>query len=383
MRPRITMHAMPSLPTHPSLVMELRSIRRPGLPKLRHCEREALRQTAVAAGLCAGQEDELEGIERLLAAAVRRLTGGGPLRDDPGCDPLARAAAHTFGLFTERRGVPAADRRKAAAAVYGVGTERFRRSHEQEIFAELATACLAVAREAAGPGAAAVPVPAGAAAPPLPDPPPGPPVPSHVANRISIRTCPIELVRDADILVSSENVYLEMSKTFRPTVSAAPRRAPAVRNAAGEIADDVLPRGLRAWLRGHGRTGLPVRPGTVVATSPGALGAHGVRRIHHAAVSTPVGDGDRYHVAPAVLAEAVQASFALGRAERAELSLPLSTLCFPLLGAGRGGLPVETAARWLLWALRRELRADTSWSVIVVTDRPHLTEAVKAANSHP
>ncbi|NEC71485.1 Appr-1-p processing protein, partial [Streptomyces rochei] len=159
---------MPSLPTHPSLVMELRSIRRPGLPKLRHCEREALRQTAVAAGLCAGQEDELEGIERLLAAAVRRLTGGGPLRDDPGCDPLARAAAHTFGLFTERRGVPAADRRKAAAAVYGVGTERFRRSHEQEIFAELATACLAVAREAAGPGAAAVPVPAGAAAPPLP-----------------------------------------------------------------------------------------------------------------------------------------------------------------------------------------------------------------------
>ncbi len=143
-------------------------------------------------------------------------------------------------------------------------------------------------------------------------------------------------MRDADILVSSENVYLEMSKTFRPTVSAALRRAAAVRNAAGEIVDDVLPRELRTWLRGHGRTGLPVRPGTVVATSPGALGAHGVRRIHHAAVSTPVGDGDRYHVAPAVLAEAVQASFALGRAERAELSLPLSTLCFPCWAPAAG-----------------------------------------------
>ncbi|MFB8357897.1 Appr-1-p processing protein, partial [Streptomyces rochei] len=187
----------------------------------------------------------------------------------------------------------------------------------------------------------------------------------------------------AHIGLSSSNYSLYLP-TPPPPPAAPPRRGPAaVRNAAGEIVDDVLPRELRTWLRGHGRTGLPVRPGTVVATSPGALGAHGVRRIHHAAVSTPVGDGDRYHVAPAVLAEAVQASFALGRAERAELSLPLSTLCFPLLGAGRGGLPVETAARWLLWALRRELRADTSWSVIVVTDRPHLTEAVKAANSHP
>ncbi|MCW5254306.1 MULTISPECIES: macro domain-containing protein [unclassified Streptomyces] len=380
---------MRSLPPHTELVEELRGLRRPGLPRLRHCTRDALRRTAEAAGLCAGEDDELEGVERLLAAAARRLAGGGPLRDERDGDPLARAAAHTFGLFTDRRGVPAADRRKAAAAVYGVSTERFRRSHESEIFAELASAALAVAREAADPDGTGEPAPDGRRPPvtdsgaPPPDPPSGPPVPPHVAARISVRTCPIELVRDADILVSPENVYLEMSKIFRPTVSAALRRSAAVRNAAGEIVDDVLPRELRTWLRAHGRPGLPVRPGTVVPTSPGALGAHGVRRIHHAAVSTPVGDGDRYHVAPAVLAEAVQASFALARSERAALSLPMTTLCFPLLGAGRGGLPVVTAARWLLWAVRRELREDTTWSVIIVTTRPQHTDAVRAANSHP
>ncbi|MFH9733964.1 macro domain-containing protein [Streptomyces sp. NPDC017260] len=407
---------MRSLPPHHCLVEELRALRRPGLPRLRHCAREALRDTALAAGLCGGEDDELEGVERLLAAAVRRLTGGGPLHDGPGCDPLARAAAHTFGLFADRRGVPAADRRKAAAAVYGVSTERFRRSYELEVFAELATAALALAREAtARPGpngrsgadgggpddggpdgrnalngggrngmaddAAARTAPASAASLLFADPPPAAPVPAHVAARIDIRVCPIELVRDADILVSSENVYLEMSKIFRPTVSGALRRAAATRNTAGEIVDDVLPRELGTWLRSHGRAGLPVRPGTVVATSPGTLAAHGVRRIHHAAVSTPVEDGDRYHVAPAALAEAVQASFALARQERAALSLPLSTICFPLIGAGRGGLPALVAARWLLWSVRRELREDTTWSVRIVTRRPDHADVLRAASS--
>ncbi|MFH8976637.1 macro domain-containing protein [Streptomyces sp. NPDC017890] len=426
---------MRSLPPHHALVEELRALRRPGLPRLRHCAREALRDTAVAAGLCGGEDDELEGIERLLAAAVRRLTGGGPLHDGPGCDPLARAAAHTFGLFADRRGVPAADRRKAAAAVYGVSTERFRRSHELEVFAELATGALALARrvtagqpgqngrnnqngpdgpdgpdgqngpdgsnsqngrndpnEQSGPNGRNAPggaagdtsswtAPTAAASLLFADPPPAAPVPGHVAARIEIRVCPIELVRDADILVSSENVYLEMSKIFRPTVSAALRRAAATRNAAGEIVDDVLPRELSTWLRGHGRAGLPVRPGTVVATSPGALAAHGVRRIHHAAVSTPVEDGDRYHVAPAALAEAVQASFALARKERAALSLPLSTICFPLIGAGRGGLPALIAARWLLWAVWRELSEDTTWSVRLVTRRPDHADVLRAASS--
>ncbi|MGW7793534.1 hypothetical protein, partial [Streptomyces tricolor] len=37
------------LPTHESLVAELRELRRRGLPGLRHCTRDALREAAVAA----------------------------------------------------------------------------------------------------------------------------------------------------------------------------------------------------------------------------------------------------------------------------------------------------------------------------------------------
>jgi O-acetyl-ADP-ribose deacetylase (regulator of RNase III) len=387
---------MRALPSHQDLVDELRYLRQRGLPRLRHCPHESLARVATAAGHCTGVEDELEGIEGLLGAAVRRLAGGVPLRDAVGCDPLARAAAHSFGLFADRRGVPAVDRRKAAAAVYGVSTERFRKSQEREVVEELAAALLALTREpgrprepeavTSGPPPVPVPAPAPEPAPPdaaPPEPPPTAAVPRRVTDRITVAVTPIELVRGVDILVSSENVYLEMSKTFRSTVSGALRRAAAVRDTSGETVDDVLARELTVWLRTHGRAGLPVRPGVVVATSAGSLALRGVRRIHHAAVATPVDDGDRYHVAPAAVAEAVRASFALARAERQTLSLPLSSICFPLLGAGRGGLPAGTAARWLVWAVREEIRRDPSWSVRLVTRRPDHAELLRAANSGP
>ncbi|MFH0240942.1 macro domain-containing protein [Streptomyces sp. HK10] len=379
------MHPTPALPPHRDLVDELRHLRQRGLPRLRHCPRQALRRVAAAAGLCTGADDELEGVEMLLGAAVRRLAGGGPLRDTAECDPLARAAAHSFGLFAERRGVAAADRRKAAAAVYGVSTERFRKSQEREVVDGLASALLALAREVgrpAGPGTTAgiaPPAPAAGAMPP--EPPSSPGLPRGVQERITVLASPIELAGDIDILVSSENVYLEMSKTFRPTVSGALRRAAAIRDSSGEIVDDVLTRELAVWLRINGRTGLPVRPGTVVGTSAGALARRGIRRVHHAAVATPVEGSDHYHVAPATVAEAVRASFTLARQESQTLGLSLSSICFPLLGSGRGGLPAGTAARWLLWAVREELRRDPGWSVYLAAPHPEHATLLTAANS--
>lgn len=399
------MCVMHPLPSHESLVDELRELRRRGLPGLRNCPGDSLREAAVAAGLSTGEQDEQSGVEELLGAAVRRLAGGQPVRDDDSCDPLARAAAHTFGIFPARRGVPGTDRRKAAAGVYGVTTERFRKSQEREVIAELAAAVLAVVREAragktAGPqpGApwaagpqplvtllpATPPVhvtPAVAGAPPHSPHPGTRPVAPAPAGRITVRVCPIELVRDVDILVSSENTFLEMSKTFRSTVSGALRRAAALRNATGEIVDDVLARELGVWLRTHGRSGVPVRPGTVVATSSGALAGQGIRRVHHAAIASPVGDGERYHVAPAVLAEAVRASFELARREANFLALPMSSICFPLMGTGRGGLAVETAARALLGAIGQELRRDPSWSVLMVTPEETHARVLMAASS--
>ncbi|WP_030824401.1 Appr-1-p processing protein [Streptomyces hygroscopicus] len=379
-----------TLPTYDQLLDELKNIRRPGLPDLRRTDRPALRAAAVASGFCGGPDDAPAGIEALLRAAVRRLGER---------DLLGRAAAHTFGLLPDRRGAPAHDRRKLAAAVYGVTPERFRKQQEPQVIQQLAEAVLTVLREPPslaedqGPavrnaGADATtqhPTTHSASAhstsarsgrigqePPLRV----DSVPVDARSTVTLHVSPIELLRDIEVLVSSENVYLEMSKTFRPTVSGALRLAAAVRDPAGEIVDDVLARELAGWLRAHGRPGLPVRPGTVVPTSPGALTARGVRRIYHAAVATP--RDDTYEVRPESIARAVSACFALARTERDRYEPALSSICFPLLGAGRGGLAPAVSATWLRWAVRDELARDSRWRVhLVVRDR-EIAEAVGA-----
>ncbi|RLV72684.1 Appr-1-p processing protein [Streptomyces rapamycinicus] len=382
-----------NLPTYDQLLEELKSIRRPGLPDLRSIDRPALRAAAVAGGFCDGSDDAPAGIEALLKEAVRRLGER---------DLLGQAAAHTFGLLPDRRGAPAHDRRKTAAAVYGVTSERFRKHQEPQVVQQLAEAVLTILREppplsggpgptgrSPGPGAGArLPAEPSAAGqstlarggrvsrigqePPLRV----DSVPVDAQSTFTLHVSPIELLRDIEVLVSSENVYLEMSKTFRPTVSGALRLAAAVRDPAGEIVDDVLARELAAWLRAHGRPGLPIRPGTVVPTSPGALAARGVRRIYHAAVATPL--DDTYEVRPESIARAVSACFALARAERDRYEPALSSICFPLLGAGRGGLAPAVSATWLRWAIRDELARDARWRVHLVVRSREIAEAVGA-----
>lgn len=385
-----------NLPTYDQLLEELKSIRRPGLPDLRSIDRPALRAAAVAGGFCDGSDDAPAGIEALLKEAVRRLGER---------DLLGQAAAHTFGLLPDRRGAPAHDRRKTAATVYGVTSERFRKHQEPQVLQQLAEAVLTILREpptpsggqgstgrSPGPGAGArnpaEPGPAGQSTlarggrtgrtvrigqePPLRV----GSVPVDAQSTFTLHVSPIELLRDIEVLVSSENVYLEMSKTFRPTVSGALRLAAAVRDPAGEIVDDVLARELAAWLRAHGRPGLPIRPGTVVPTSPGALAARGVRRIYHAAVATPL--DDTYEVRPESIARAVGACFALARAERDRYEPALASICFPLLGAGRGGLTPAVSATWLRWAIRDELARDARWRVHLVVRSREIAEAVGA-----
>ncbi|MCQ8191390.1 Appr-1-p processing protein [Streptomyces rugosispiralis] len=388
-----------NLPTYDQLLEELKGIRRPGLPDLRGIDRPALRAAAVAGGFCDGSDDAPAGIEALLKEAVRRLGER---------DLLGQAAAHTFGLLPDRRGAPAHDRRKTAAAVYGVTPERFRKHQEPQVVQQLAEAVLTILREppalSGGPGSTGrSPGPGPGAR--LPGGPSAagqgtlegsgrsgrsdrtgrigqePPlrvdsVPVDAQSTFTVHVSPIELLRDIEVLVSSENVYLEMSKTFRPTVSGALRLAAAVRDPAGEIVDDVLARELAAWLRAHGRPGLPIRPGTVVPTSPGALAARGVRRIYHAAVATPL--DDTYEVRPESIARAVSACFALARAERDRYEPALSSICFPLLGAGRGGLAPAVSATWLRWAIRDELARDARWRVHLVVRGREIAEAVGA-----
>ncbi|MEU6106124.1 hypothetical protein [Streptomyces flaveolus] len=133
----------PNPPTHEAvmqelredLMRELRELRRAGLDRTR--QYPALSDAAQASGFST-ELGRPQGIETLLREAVRRL----------GQDTsLGQAAAHSFGLLPGRRSDPSIDRRRNAAKVYGISTERFRKSEEVLILDKVADAILAILRQ--------------------------------------------------------------------------------------------------------------------------------------------------------------------------------------------------------------------------------------------
>jgi O-acetyl-ADP-ribose deacetylase (regulator of RNase III) len=351
------------------IVADLRLLRERGLVRIRHTELPALRLAADRALAVPPRETGPRAIEALLRAAVTNLNGG----------PLGAAAAHTFGLNRGTRDSPAQDRRRRAAQAYGVSVERFRKHHEGVVIEQVAEEILELCLSAG----VAQGTTAGTA---------------ELASEIRlecrcgdtsfpmvIHVEPVELVRDIDVIVAPTNVYLELPQPYKASVSAALRRAAAHRGADGATIADPVAAELQAWMTANGRRGLPVSAGTVAATSAGELSRQGIRRIYHAAVVSPRPGTNEYDVDPTSISKAVHATFATARAERDQFRPRLTSLGFPLFGAGRGGLAPAMSFTWIWAAVEREMRADSSWRIHFITHQRAAANAIVArlADSAP
>lgn len=349
------------------IVADLRLLRERGLVRIRHTELPALRLAAYRALAVPPGETGPRAIEALLRAVIANLGDG----------PLGAAAAHTFGLNRGARDSPAADRRRRAAQAYHVSTERFRKHHERVVIEQVAEEILELCLSAGtAPGTTA-----GTAE-----------LASEI--RLEYRTGgtsfpvvvhvePVELVRDIDVIVAPTNVYLELPQPYKASVSAALRRAAARREADGTIVDDPVAAELHAWMTSNGRRGLPVSAGTVAVTSAGGLAGQGIRRIYHAAVTSPRPGTNEYDVEPTSISQAVHATFAAARAERDQFRPRLTSLGFPLLGAGRGGLSPAVSFTWIWAAAEREMRADSSWSIHFITHQRTAANSIVAGLAGP
>lgn len=371
-------------PAHRDLVADIDLLRRKGLTQVRDLPLAALDAVAevcrtaeeVAGGASPESRDFRPTVlEDIVRKAVTLLGGGN----------LGTAAENVFGLAEGTRGWPIGERRKRAAAVYGISTERFRKHHERLIVEQTAEAMLRLCRAEIGRDERKGPEPHAE--------PPGKPVTRLAVLTIdaggrplTLHVGPVELLRDVDIVVTSENTYLEMSHFFRNTLSAAVRRAGARLGESGEVLDDTVHRELTQWKRGYGRIGLPVAPGTVAGTGPGAMRDAGVRRIYHAAVAIPEADGLAYRVTPDAVARAVNNVFRLAARERRQVTPPLRSIAFPLFGAGRGGLAPEESFAWLWSSIERNTArrgepeaGPGTWDLHVITRSARSSSAVLAS----
>jgi hypothetical protein len=354
---------MPSgVPALDEIIAELRVLRERGLVRVRHTDLKGLSLAASRTGLAAAVGGGPGAVEAMLRAAVENLGGGS----------LADAAAATFGLGRGERDMAAQDRRRRAALKYGVSVERFRKHHERIVLEQVAEEILKLCMAYGAPGRHEVTRAELDRQINLT---------AHVGEHrfpVIVHIEPIELLSNVDIIVVPDNIYFELPQHFKSSVSAAVRRAAAVKSEDGRILTDVVGDELTEWLRRHGRVGLPVAPGTVAAAPPGQMAGQHIRRIYHAAIAVPVPGTNHYDVEPAAIAGSVRNVLAIARAERDLFQPALSSLAFPLLGAGRGGLSPATSFTWLWTALEREVRENGPWSIHFVTRQRSAAELIVA-----
>jgi hypothetical protein len=356
------MEVAPDVPTLDEIIVELRILRERGLVRLRHTDLENLGRAAGRAALASAVGGGPGAVEAMVRAAVENLGGG----------DLGGAASATFGLGRGERDMVAQDRRRRAALIYGVSVERFRKHHERIVLEQVGEEILKLCMTSDTPGRPHS-------------------VRAELDQQIQllgrigndrfpivVHIEPVELLSDVDILVVPENIYLQLPQYFKSSVSAAVRRAAAVKSADGEVVTDVIGEELTAWMRRHGRVGLPVAPGTVAAVAPGQMANQRIRRIYHAAIAVPIPGTNHYDIEPAAIVGSVHNVFSLARAERDSFKPALSSLAFPLLGAGRGGLDPVTSFTWLWAALEREARDERPWTIHFVTRRRSSAELIVA-----
>ncbi|MFD8079196.1 hypothetical protein ACFV3E_41970 [Streptomyces sp. NPDC059718] len=339
-----------------SVLQEVKMIRAEGLVRIRDLHLPLLRRAAAQRSTAVADAWPLE-VEMLLRAAVS-LLGGGTLQE---------AAAYTLGLAPGTRDLPAGERRARAAKVYSISVERFRKSHEEMVLAQVAEhICWITGSSGTSHGSVS-----GLAL-----------LPPHLQHhRLRVGTLdlvlhvhPVELLHDVDVIVSPTNTHLGLPAMFKSSVSASLRRAAAIRDPTGDVIHDPLHHSLHTWRTDNGIKGHPVPPGTVAPTEPGALNTQGIRRIYHAAIATPKPGTNHYDVMPGDVARAASRAVALMAEERDNFAPPLRSICFTLLGAGRGGLRPETSLIALWGALAAGPVMERQ--VHLVVRRPMLSDLV-------
>ncbi|MFD8993356.1 macro domain-containing protein [Streptomyces abikoensis] len=325
-----------------SMLGELKEIRRAGLVKLRTLRVPVLQRTAAA-------RTPSGSVEELIRHAVCRLDEG----------TLRAAAEYTLGLAQGTRDWPGADRRRRAAEIYGVSIERFRKDQELMLLGQVAEAIDRLGEGAAGDrwdiGTTHRVVPVAVRGRTVP---------------VSMHVHPVDLLRDVDVVVAPANVFFALPEPYKSSVAASLRRAGAVRGVTGDILEDPIRDELRAWAERQGALGRPVPPGTVAATGAGALTGQGIRRLYHAAVAVPRGGTNDYDVQPADITRAATRALAILAEEERAFRPPLRSVCFTLLGAGRGGLPYRTSIGALWAAVEADLARGARWDVHFVVRNP-------------
>ena len=187
-----------------------------------------------------------------------------------------------------------------------------------------------------------------------------------------------------DVVVNSENDYMMLGRPFDKNVSGALRDLDAVKNQGQRIQVDALHDTLHERLKGES---LPVGLGSVFETKTTELKKRGVKYVLHVATVQPGVEGGFTTLSHSQLS-ALFSLFIQNCLVKCKNLLfegeDITSMLFPLIGAGDGGVPAVDSARWMVKAIAEKLSdyRGIREIYIVAYRKSDLEALLKAAKEH-
>lgn len=169
--------------------------------------------------------------------------------------------------------------------------------------------------------------------------------PQDPGRTIVIYTGDVRYVKDVDVIVNSENTEMSPARIYDTAMSGTLRYLDAEVGTDGYVIRDCMFENLQEEIK-RKRARLPVRAGVVFVTPTTRLAERGVKYLFHAAVvKGEIGAG--YQPVTEQLGVGVQNCYQQF-SELTRRGESISTLLFPLLGAGSAKLSPDDAAGIIL-----------------------------------
>jgi O-acetyl-ADP-ribose deacetylase (regulator of RNase III) len=206
-------------------------------------------------------------------------------------------------------------------------------------------------------------------------------LPSNPKRTIAIVTGSLRNIRDADVIVSSENTDLQPARYYDPSMSGTLRYLDAEKNESDlRVTRDAYLESLEA-AKVEARVQVPVLPGAVIAVPTTGLLRQGVKYVFHAAtVQGAIETG--YSAREEAIDEAIANCFR--RFSTLSKTDSLRSILFPVFGAGAGRLGSDSIAPRMIAAIQKGMEEHGAVNRVVMFAHiePHrraLREAAAAA----
>lgn len=183
-----------------------------------------------------------------------------------------------------------------------------------------------------------------------------------------------------DVVINSENDFMMLGRLFDKNFSGTLRYLDAEKDPGHNVTIDTLEKRLDEKLTGIQR---PVRLGAVFETETVGLRKLGVKYVLHVATVQPLRQGG-FVATPGQIPFFIQSCFAKYR-ELLRDGKDITTMLFPLIGAGDGGVSSEDSAREMVPSIVSQMNSHMGIRETYVVafrqgDLQALLEAAKASN---